>query len=72
MKAATLLLLIVLLASGAVFAKEEADTSMATAPQAPTATFYTSIDEAAQATHLPWYNFWDDPEPIVVEFYTDW
>jgi len=70
MKTASLLLLLALLTAGAVSGQEE--TEPATTEAVPTATFYASIEEAAEATCLPWYNFWDDPNPIVVEFYTDW
>ncbi len=64
------LLLLFCLAAGAAWGQEETDS--ATAPPVPSATTYASIDEAVAATCLPWYNFWDDPRPLVVEFYTDW
>ena len=70
MRTATLLLLFIFLVAGAVTAQEEPEP--ATTSTTPSAVSYTSIEEARAATAVPWYNFWDDPKPIVVKFYTDW
>ena len=70
MKIATLPLLFIFLVAGAVVAQEEPEP--ATDSTVPSAISYTSIEEALAATDVPWYNFWDDLKPIVVEFYTDW
>ncbi len=70
MRTATLLLLSVFLVAGAVVAQEEPEP--ATTSTTSSAVSYSSIEEAQAATAVPWYNFWDDPKPIVVKFYTDW
>ena len=70
MRTATLLLLSVFLVAGAVVAQEEPEPAMDSTT--PSAVSYASIEEARAATAVPWYNFWDDPKPIVVDFYTDW
>lgn len=70
MRIATSLLLFVFMAAGTVMGQEEPEP--ATDSTVPSAISYTSIEEAQAATAVPWYNFWDDPKPIVVKFYTDW
>jgi hypothetical protein len=68
MRTTLLLLSITLLTVGGALAQEE--TEPAVTDSVPTATAYASIDEAAEAVALPWYNFWGDPKPIVVDFYS--
>ena len=70
MRIATSLLLFIFFVAGAVAAQEEPEPAMDSTT--PSAVSYASIEEARAATAVPWYNFWDDPKPIVVKFYTDW